>query len=264
MKLSIDTWVICQDWAREKIIAVARAAGYAGIEFRTESKQMHGVELETTPAQRLAIRRQLEDAYLETSCLSTSQCMYWLDDAKLQASIDRAKRYVDLARDIDCPAIRVFGDGDPLASDAHPRDAIRRAGEALRQVAQHAEGSPVIVVFEMHGWFNHWKYALGVVDCTDHPNAALNYNCDLRDLVAGSVQETYSRIRGRFRHVHMHDLGAWTGRSAFPYVELFRLLQQDGYDRYCSLEVGYKGGDPETVITLHGALWRSQVALAGG
>jgi len=263
MKLSIDTWVICKDLSLERIIAASRAAGYAGVEFRSESDQKHGVELEATPVQRRDIRRKLEDAYLEASCISTSQCLHWLDEATLRASVDRAKRYVDLAAEIDCAAIRVFGDGDPIAPGSDSRDAVRRCGVALREVAAHAEGTPVSVLLEMHGEFNYWRYALGAVDCAGHASAALNYNCDPRDLVAGSVRETYSRIRGRLRHVHIHELHAWNGKSAFPYVDLFGLLQQDGYDRYCSLEVGYQGGDPEAVMTLYGALWRSQVALAG-
>ena len=262
MKLSIDSYVICRDWPLDKIIEVCRAAGYAGVEFRAESEQKHGVELEATAAQRREIRRKLEDGYLEASCISTSQCMHYQDDGTLRANVDRAKRYVDLAADIDCLGIRVFGDGDRIAPEADARDAMRRAGDALRAVAEHAKSTPVTVLFEMHGQFNLWKYALGVVDCANHPNAALNYNCDPRDLVAGSVKETYSRIRGRFRHVHMHDLENPAGERPFPYVELFGLLQGDGYEDYCSLEVNYMGGDPEMAMWLYAALWRAQLALA--
>jgi sugar phosphate isomerase/epimerase len=258
MKLSIDSYVICTDWTLDKIIEVCRSAGYAGVEFRAESEQKHGVELEATPAQRREIRRKLEDGYLEASCISTSQCMSYQEKATLRANIDRAKRYVDLAADIDCLGIRVFGDGDRIAPEADARDAMCRAGDALREVAEHARDTVVTVLFEMHGQFNLWKYALGAVDQANHPNAALNYNCDPRDLVAGSVRETYSRIRGRFEHVHMHDLED----QRFPYLELFRLLQQDEYEGYCSLEVNYEGGDPEKVMSLYGALWRTQVALS--
>jgi sugar phosphate isomerase/epimerase len=259
MKLSIDTWVICAEWPLEKLIEVCRANGYAGVEFRAESEQRHGVELEATPAQRRDIRRKLEDGYLEASCISTSQCLHQLDEAKRRANIDRAKKYVDLAADIDCLAIRVFGDGDKIGPDMDSGDAILSTAEALREVAEHAEGSPVTVAFEMHGQFNLWKYALGVVEQADHPNAAINYNCDRRDLVAGSIRETYSRVRDHIEHVHLHDLEA-----DYPYVELFGFLQEDGYEGYCSLEVDYRGGDPEKVMALYGELWRAQVALATG
>lgn len=259
MKLSIDTWVFCADMSLEKIIESCRAGGYAGIEFRAEDEQKHGVELEATPAQRLEIRRKIEDAYLEVSCISTSQCLHQFEEKKRRASIDRAKRYVDLAADLDCLAIRVFGDGDRIGPDMNPHDAILTTAEALREVAEHAEGSDVTVAFEMHGQFNYWKYALGVVEQADHPNAAINYNCDRRDLVGGSLRETFTRVHEYIEHVHLHDLEA-----DFPYVELFGFLQEDGYEGYCSLEVDYRGGDPEKVMALYGELWRAQVALAAG
>ncbi len=257
MKLSIDTWVICSEWTLDKIIEVSRANGYAGIEFRAEQNQQHGVELEASAAQRREIRRKLQDGYLEAACISTSQCLHWAEESKRREAIDRAKRYVDLAAEIDCGAIRVFGDGDPIAAGMDEREAIAITGEALQEVAGHALETPVVVAFEMHGQFNLWQYAVGVVETADAASAALNYNCDRRDLVAGSVRETYARVRDLIGHVHMHDL-----EEAFPYVELFRLLQEDEYEGFCSLEVGYRGGDPEKVMALYAALWRAQVALA--
>jgi sugar phosphate isomerase/epimerase len=257
VKLSIDTWVICAEWTLEKLVEVCRSAGYAGVEFRAESDQKHGVELEATAAARRAIARTLEDGYLEASCISTSQCLHWQDSAQRRKSIDRAKQFVDLASDIDCPVIRVFGDGDRIAPEADAWDAIRTTGDALREVAEHAAETPVTVAFEMHGQFNLWKYAMGVIDHAEHPDAVLNYNSDPRDLVAGSIRDTYSRVSRYIGHVHLHDLEA-----SYPYVELFQLLQEDDYDGYCSLEVGYQGGDPEKVMALSAALWRAQVALA--
>ncbi len=258
MKLSIDTWVFCENWSLDKLIEVCRSSGYTGAEFRAEDGQKHGVELEATAAQRQEIRRKLEDGYIEASCISTSQCLHQFDEKKRKSAIDRAKRFVDLAADIDCRAIRVFGDGDRIG-DTDSRQAICSTGDALHEVAEHAADTDVMVALEMHGQFNLWKYAVGVVEHADHPNAALNYNSDTRDLVAGSVGVTYSRVRDHIEHVHLHDL-----ESDFPYVELFRLLQEDGYEGFTSLEVDYRGGDPEKVMALYGELWRAQVALAAG
>lgn len=258
MKLSIDTWVVCADWTLDKLVEVCRSAGYAGMEFRAESEQKHGVELEATAAQRREIARKLEDGYLEASCISTSQCLHQLDDKKRQAAVDRAKQYIDLAADIDCPVIRVFADGDRITPEMDTWEAISRTADALREVAEHAEETPVSVALEMHGQFNLWKYSLGVIQATDHPSAVLNYNSDPRDLVAGSVRETYSRVRDYLGHVHLHDL-----EEPYPYVELFQLLQEDEYEGFTSLEIGYRGGDPEKVIAIYGALWRAQVELAG-
>lgn len=261
MKLSIDTYVICADWPLDRIIQVCRAAGYAGVEFRSEDDQAHGVELEASPAQRVEIKRKMEDAYLDISCISTSQCMHQLDAKARRQHVDRAKRFVDLAADLDARAIRLFGDGDRIPPDQDSRDAIKRTAEALEEVVIHAEDTPVYVLLEMHGQFNHWKYARGVMELIDIPGTGLNYNCDPRDVIAGSVQETYFQVREWIEHVHMHDLEA-LGPGAYPYVELFGLLMRSGYAAYCSLEVDYQGGDPDKVIALYASLWRTQVKLA--
>jgi len=257
MKLSINTYVICAGWSLDKLIEVCRSTGYGAVEFRAESGQKHGVEVEATPAQRREIKRKLEDGYLGACCISTSQCLHQLDQVRRRENIERAKQHIDLAADINCRAIRVFGDGDPIGPELDARDAIRTTGDALRAVAEHAADTQVDVLFEMHGQFNFWGYALGVVRHANHPKVGLTYNCVSHDLVGGTISETYSRIRHHVRHVHMHDLEA-----AYPYLELFRLLRQNGYEAYCSLEVDYQGGDPEKVMALYAVLWRTQLALA--
>jgi sugar phosphate isomerase/epimerase len=70
------------------------------------------------------------------------------------------------------------------------------------------------------------------VELVNHPRVALVYNCDRKDLVAGSVAATYSQVRQLVRHVHLHEL-----TSGFPYPELFALLRADGYNGYLSSEV---------------------------
>jgi len=154
MKLSIDTWVFCADWSLDKLIEVCRSAGYAGAEFRAEDGQKHGVELEATAAQRQEIRRKLEDGYIEASCISTSQCLHQFDEKKRKSAIDRAKRFVDLAADIDCRAIRVFGDGDRIG-DTDSRQAICSTGDALHDAIRAAR-----VVVVPSEWYENLPYAV--------------------------------------------------------------------------------------------------------
>ena len=127
--------------------------------------------------------------------------------------------------------------------------------EALPKRETRRELPPPLLV--LHGTLRHHEF--GQSREADHAKVLINYNCDPRDLVAGSVRETYARVRDYIGHVHLHDLEA-----DFPYLELFGLLQADGYEGYCSLEVDCRGGDPEKVMALYGALWRAQVALAAG
>ncbi len=122
----------------------------------------------------------------------------------------------------------------------------------MREVGEFCADHNVDVLLEMHGQFYYWEYCLNAVKIADHPNVAINYNSDKRDIVDGSVAETYRHVAEQLRHVHMHNLED----TSFPYKELFQLLKDDGYSNYMSLELGYKGGDSETVMKLYAALYR--------
>ena len=255
MKLSIDTYVICGEMELGKLIDVAKSNGYVGIEFRAESKQKHGVEPEISKAKRQEIKRTIADAGMATSCISTSVRYESPDIAERKKNIDRAKQFIELAADIDCGRIRTFGNNFPKGMEKE--DVIKYVGESLREVGEFAtDYNNVDVLLEMHGQFYYWEYCLNAVKIADHPNVAINYNSDKRDVVDGSVEQTYRHVAEHLRHVHMHTLED----PGFPYKELFQLLKDDGYDEYMSLEFGYKGGDPEIVMKLYAALFREYIA----
>ena len=219
MKLSLLTYNCARDWPLEQIIEVAHRWGYAAIEFRAESNHKHGVELELDTAARQKVRRQLEDSYLPASCIGTSSRFEAADPAERQKQIDRTKRYVELARDIDC-----------------------------------ASSYEVEINLEMHGQFNFWRYALGAVEKAALPNVGIVYNCDRRDEIAGSVQETYSYVRDYINHVHMHDF-----TNGFPYGPVLRMLRDDGYEGYCSSEIDRAGPAPERVLAYYALLFREYI-----
>ena len=94
MKLCLLTYLIAKSWDLDRIIRVSKECGFAGIELRTEAGHAHGVELETSAAERRAIREKVEDAYLELVGLGTGSRFESPDLAERQAIIERTKRYV--------------------------------------------------------------------------------------------------------------------------------------------------------------------------
>ncbi|MBC7237608.1 MAG: sugar phosphate isomerase/epimerase [Chloroflexi bacterium] len=256
MKLSLDTYSICQTMGLDHLLQVLTSNGFAAVEFRCEAGQAHGVELEAGPARRRELRHRIEQAGLRVSVLSTGQRFESPDPQVRALAIERSKRFVELADDMGATGIRVFGNDFP--PDVPREEVVRYVGESLRQIGEFAEGSEVNVLLEMHGQFYYWEYALGAVQIADHPHVALNYNSDPRDLVDGSVRFVMSKVGDRLRHVHLHDLA-----EDFPYVELFRELKARGYDRYLSLELSYSGGDPDNIIRLSAALYRALMAQVG-
>jgi sugar phosphate isomerase/epimerase len=258
MKLSLLTYQMARSWELAKIIEVAKAGGFAGIEFRVAAGHRHGVELETTSAQRRAIRNQVQDAYLAVAALGTGSRFDTPDAGQRLEVVEQTKRYIELAAEVGSGRIRVFGNDMPKGEAAPDRaDVLRYVGEALHDLGTFAEPFGVDVLLEMHGQFNYWGFARKAVENAAHARIGLVYNCDRRDLVGRSVAATYSEVRQLVRHVHMHHL-----TDGFPYAELFRLLVRDGYTGYLSSEVEQEVPSPEEYLHLYATLSRAWVTQA--
>ena len=250
MKLSLLTYDLARVWTLPKLIGVARACGFAGIEFRAEEGHQHSVELERTAVERRRIREQIEDAYLEAVGIGTSCEFDSADPAVRKANVEKAKRYVELAADIGARRVRVFGNN--LSAAPRREECVRYVGESLRTLGEFAEPLGVDVLLEMHGQFNYWGFARAAVETAAHARVGLVYNSDPRDLVAGSLAATYGQVRTLIRHVHLHGF-----TDGFPYPELFALLAADGYRGYLSSEV--EGAEPsrELYFAMYAALFRA-------
>ena len=256
MKLSLDTYAIGTDLTLRDLAELLPANGIQAVEFRCEANQKHGVELEAPAEERRRIRTFLNESGIEVSCLSTSQRFESPDPAERNKVIERVKRFVDLAADLGCKGIRTFGNDFPPG--VPKMDVVKYVGESLRACGEHAEGTGVDVYLEMHGQFYYWEYALSAVKIADHPNVAINYNSDPRDVIDGSVAFTFGQVKDYVRHVHMHDLET----KDYPYKELFGILKQMEYGNYLSLEEGYREGGEKKVIALYAALYRELMAQA--
>jgi len=253
MKLSLLTYQMARSWELSKIIDVARTSGFAAIEFRVDAGHRHGVELEAPPAQRRAIRNQLQDAYLAVAALGTGSRFDTPDAHRRQEVVEQTKRYVELAVEVGCGRIRVFGNDMPKGEAAPDRtEVLHYVGEALHEIGTFAQPYGVDVLLEMHGQFNYWGFARAAAEYAAHARVGLVYNCDQRDLVGGSVAATYGEVRSLVRHVHMHAL-----TDSFPYPELFRLLVRDGYTGYLSSEVEQEVPPPEEYLQLYATLFRA-------
>jgi len=254
MKLSLLTYLLGKDMDLGKLLEVTTANGIPGIEFRAELGHKHGVELEASPSERAEIRKRCEDAGVAVCSIANSCRFESLDKAERQENVDRAKRYIDLADDVGAPHVRVFGNSFGGNDEA---TVVANVGACLRQIAQHAEGSGVVVGLEMHGDFYRWQPTLEAVQIADHPHVGIVPNCDPRELQHGPITDGIPQVLDYVRHVHIHDLES----GKYPYKEFFGILKAAGYDGYMSLECS-ESPDAERVIGLYAALFREIVASA--
>ncbi|MEA3402445.1 MAG: sugar phosphate isomerase/epimerase family protein [Armatimonadota bacterium] len=254
MKLSLLTYNLGRDFELDELIRICEAYDYEGIEFRS-GVGPHGVELEASEAERAEIREKMAASRLEIAGIGTSCRFESLDDGERQEQIDEAKAFIDLAADIGCPRIRVFGNSFPEGAD---RDVVvGNVGEALREIAEHAEPTGVDVNLELHGDFSYWKYTLEAVEIADHVRVGVVYNCNTSELAYGSIGQFLNPIAPYLRHVHMHEL-----ENVYPYRLLFRWLKDVGYTGFCSVESDTPSPDAERIIHIYSLLYRAWVESA--
>ncbi len=238
MQISFMTWV-CPDWTLNEILTGAIKYGYDSVEPRVEAQQKHGIELEATKKARKEIKSSFADTGVTCCCLATSRTYALADPTARRESIDLTKRYVDLARDIDCPNLRVFGGGTPPGADY--AEVKRYVAEALHECAEHAGAAGVYLCFETHDSYCHSADALEVVTCAQHPHAAICWDIMHPFRVGETIAQAFENVKAHVRHCHVHDgkqpadggEGGWElalmGEGDIPHDEAFKLLAGIGF-----------------------------------
>lgn len=263
MQWVLNTYITCQDWEVSRIIEVCTRTGYAGVEFLMDYSQRHGVEADASPTYVQSVARQVTDAGLVVSALSSCQTFDSPDAAACRASIDKVRRVIDHAARIGCARVRVLGDRLPAEATARER-ILDQIGASLGELASYAAPHGIAVSIEMHGDFIDPVLALAVRTRAGQPNVGFVFNSVWRvgaetgwSLPAGalSIKPLYDLTGQYYTSVHTHameqpaDLGY--------YRELFRLLRQSGYQGHVSNECAYSGPDPEKVLRMYTALFQT-------
>ncbi|RPI24320.1 MAG: sugar phosphate isomerase/epimerase, partial [Acidobacteria bacterium] len=230
----------------------AKKMGYAGLELRGIKKQM---DLPALPEFAGAAWKQslkdVEALDLKIVNLGASAQMHEPDPAKIKAGLDSAKQFIDLAHNLKCPYIRVFG--DRFLKEESKQATMDRVVEGLRELGNHAKGSGVTVLIESHGDFNKSPDLLALFTAVSMPEVALLWDTH-HTFAFGNEQpaDTWKQLSKYVRHVHLKDSrkeGADVrymlfGSGTVPVKETAQLLAKSGYKGWYSLE-WEKGWHPE-------------------
>ena len=167
MKLSFST-LGCPAWSYQDILRRAAEYGFDGIAIRGLNGELDLVKVaEFRPTRRAETRRQAERAGLAINLLGTSTKLM-VPDGELAVSQQNAKQHIDLAADLHCPFVRVFGGAIPVGL-SHVV-AIRRAAERLRELGDHAAARGVKVLIETHDDWVVPAFLRRALEAANHPN----------------------------------------------------------------------------------------------
>jgi len=169
MKLSLMTYGLGQELGLDEMLDTLVRHGYAGVEFRVDLKQEHGVEPELTAAERETVKAKCAEAGVAIVSIASGNRFHQQDAVEMQGNVARAKQVIQLAADLDAPLVRVFGNNFPEGVE---REAVmRQVADCLSDLGDFAQPLGVDVDLEMHGEFC-WREALRTAELADHPRPA--------------------------------------------------------------------------------------------
>lgn len=262
----------CPQWRWSQILDFAQQHNFATLELRgLEDKIDITQHPALAPARLPEAKKQLADRGLTIVCLGASARMHDLDAAQL----DEAGRYIDLARALGAPYVRVFGDRYVAGE---PREATReRIAANLRKLAERAHNQGVTLLIESHGDFTDSPSLLEIVQRADSPAAALLWDAHHTHVASHEEPEETVRQLGRWiRHTHLKDSVAagterryvLTGTGQVPVRRQIEALAKTGYRGSYSFEWEKRWHpaieEPEVAISHYAQVASEYLRQAGG
>ncbi|HID55736.1 TPA: sugar phosphate isomerase/epimerase [Candidatus Poribacteria bacterium] len=237
MKLAFST-LGCPDWDLETIISKAEEYEYEGIEIRGVLRRFDLTKVPELTKKVSEIRKLLESHGISIACVSASSRFSSPDADERKANLISAKAHMDIARSFNAPYIRVFGGEIP--------DGVERGrcedyiAESLKELGKYAEDVGVKVTIETHDSFSTGKHLAAVLDKVDHPMIGALWDIHHPVKNGEPPEDTMRYLSGRVFHVHVKD-GDFTrytmlGEGKVPTLKILRLLKEEGYDGYLSVE----------------------------
>jgi len=249
MKLGLVTYQLAKDWDLDRIIETCSAHGFEGVELRTT--HAHGVEVALGAEERREVRRKFRDAPVELVEMGSIFEYHMTDPEEVRRHVEGTKQYVRLAADLGAPGVKVRPNA--LVEGVPEETTLRQIGECLAEVGEDAASVGVEIRVETHGPGTSEPARMKrIMDCADHPNVFICWNCNHVDVVDGSIKQNFELLADRIRVAHIHELCS----KDYPWLELFRLLRLRGFDGYCLAEIP-ESDQPGRLMDYYRSLWQA-------
>lgn len=233
----------CPAWTWDQVLSFAEQHGFAAVELRGLQGDLNLPDRPEFSAQQIAkSRRDVEDRGLKIACVSSSTELHHPDETERAKQIADGKRFVEVARGMGAPFVRVFGNKIEAPQD----QVIARVAEGMRELGEYAGPRGVTILIESHGDFVHSALLKNVLTKASSPHTALLWDAH-HTFVDGGEQpeETVAELGTWIRHTHLKDSVAkaggerryvLTGRGQVPVRRQMAALRKIGYAGYCCFE----------------------------
>jgi sugar phosphate isomerase/epimerase len=246
----------CPTWDLDTICARGREYGFDGVDLRGYLDTLDVTTLPMFTTQAAQTRRQLNDAGLEVSCISSS--IKACDAEARQQNLDEAKRTIVTARGMGAGIVRIFGGGD---LQSHSRAELVQTGRAMIEEILALDGAREIRwLFETHDMWIKSRDCKVLLDGIPNANFGALWDMGHTYRVGGETpEETYAAIGPRVGYCHVKDAAfdpshplamteqfaegtkvGWRymlpGTGELPLAQSIGLLKRGGYDGWLLCE----------------------------
>lgn len=245
LRLSFST-LGCPDWPFEKVLNFAAQHGYSGIELRGILRELDLTKRPEfdTPEHIRTTKAMVAEKRLKIVDLGSSAALHISESSERQKNLDGAKRFIDLAQQLDCPFVRVFPNELPKTSERARVIDLITAG--LIELGTYAKGSNVAVLLESHGDAVQTAELRQMMEAAASPNTGLLWDVvNMWAVTKEAPAAVYGQLKKFIRHTHLKDLQFGAdgkehyvrfGTGVAPIFEAVDALHNDGYNGYYSFE----------------------------
>ena len=235
----------CPDWTLQQIVDFAVQHGYKGIEVRGLQRQMDLTkcpEFATETARRQTMQLMKEKG-LQFVGLGSSANMHLPEGEEREKSMAEAKRFIDLAQQLNCPYVRVFPNNFPKEVDK--QTTKERIIKGLLELGNYAKNKNVMVLMETHGDVIWTEDIVAIMQKAEHPNVGLVWDVtNMWAFTKESPKEVYQKLKKYIRHIHLKDAKVDNGKLQYtflgegdvPIFEAIDVMAKSGYKGFYSFE----------------------------
>jgi sugar phosphate isomerase/epimerase len=235
----------CPDWTFQQITSFAAQHGYKGLEIRGIQRQM---DLTQCPEFKTAEARKQTVALMKAKGLQfvglgSSANLHQPEGAEREKNLAEARRFIDLAQQINCPYVRVFPNNFP--KDADKKATMDLIIKGLRELGDYAKERSVTVLMETHGDVVKIEDITTIMQATEHSHIGLIWDiANMWSVTKEPPVEAYSQLKKYIRHTHIKDAKlvdgkleyTFLGKGDVPIFEAIDALQKGGYKGFYSFE----------------------------
>jgi sugar phosphate isomerase/epimerase len=268
----------CPKWDWNTIVKNTSQWGFAALELRGILDEMDLPKCPEFIGTRLqGARQDLSAMGLKISDLGASAQMHEPDPGKRAKHMDEARRFIDLAHQLDAPYVRVFP--NQFVPGEEKRVTFDRISSGLHELGEYAKGGGVTVIVESHGEFRRADDLTAIIDGAKSKNVAFLWDAHHTCVEGEKPADTFKRLGKLTRHTHLKDSlpvagkpkddrdYVLTGTGEIPVKETVRVLATHGYKGYYCFEWEKRWhpeiDEPEVAFPHYAKTMREYLAEAG-